>query len=65
MKAMLELALIFLLVAIVAGLFGFGVIASAAAEIATGDLLDLRDPVWCLADRQPAHRAARDVNPGA
>jgi uncharacterized membrane protein YtjA (UPF0391 family) len=33
--AMLRLALIFLLIALVAGLFGFGVVASTAAEIAT------------------------------
>ena len=32
---MLELALIFLLIAVVAGLFGFGVIASTAAQIGT------------------------------
>ena len=31
---MLSAALVFLLIALVAGLFGFGVVASAAAEIA-------------------------------
>ncbi|HET7011714.1 MAG TPA: DUF1328 domain-containing protein [Anaerolineales bacterium] len=31
---MLRLALLFLVVALIAGLFGFGVVASAAAEIA-------------------------------
>jgi uncharacterized membrane protein YtjA (UPF0391 family) len=31
---MLRLSLLFLLIALIAGLFGFGVVASAAAEIA-------------------------------
>ena len=32
---MLNLALVFLVIAVFAGLFGFGVVASTAAEIAT------------------------------
>jgi uncharacterized membrane protein YtjA (UPF0391 family) len=60
-SAMLQWTLIFLLVALVAAVFGFGDIAEASAGIAKNFLLHLFDPLCGLTSEWPNPEGVKEM----